>query len=150
MRLFAGVSTCVGDPTAPGALARAPYCQCDTGYGGPQCEPLCDPPCQNGACVSPGQCACSVGWAGEDCSFSTCDGGTSVTLGTTYPYTLHSLTVHSHQPRTHGVPLTHCCTGHVSIAFFFLECAFFLLLNLSSLTVDRIWRGVEIVVVFMV
>ena len=34
----------------------------------PLCAVVCDPPCDNGACVANDTCACSEGFRGERCS----------------------------------------------------------------------------------
>ena len=60
-------------------------CLCDNGWNGTQCSEgrhalphyipitiiiivaICTPLCQNGQCVSPDVCECTVGWTGRRC-----------------------------------------------------------------------------------
>ena len=48
-------------------------CKCDPFWRGENCTKwFCDPCCENGECVGPGECLCDPYWSGPLCNESTC------------------------------------------------------------------------------
>eukprot|EP00111_Clytia_hemisphaerica_P016497 TCONS_00048912-protein len=68
-------------------LIEGYQCTCKVGYKRVKglCEPVCDPECENGECVTPNQCHCSFGWTGQQCNVSCMCNGHSNCLNETFP-----------------------------------------------------------------
>ena len=47
-------------------------CVCSPTHFGPLCDKTCE--CVNGVCNDDGECVCTVGWSGNDCSQPVCSG----------------------------------------------------------------------------